>query len=255
MESEDYKPAFTTLAPYYDRLMSFVNYPAWVEYIEKILSVNNSTEKKIFDLACGTGSCLALWRKRGYGIIGLDSSLAMLMVGKEKLVQSLVGDGDDFLLINADMRNFVLAKKVPIITCLYDSLNYLIKDDELAKCFSNVFEQLSENGIFIFDMNTTHSLRDEWGNQTYYRHDGNMDSTWTNNYDGQDNISTLKLTITIQNDGQKMDLREIHQERAYALATIKNLLEAVGFKVSLYRHLTFNPAQETDLRIMGVARK
>jgi ubiquinone/menaquinone biosynthesis C-methylase UbiE len=68
MKSEAYKPAFTKIAPYYDTLMSFVNYPAWVTYIENILALYNIQEKRIFDLACGTGICLDLWSKKGYEV-------------------------------------------------------------------------------------------------------------------------------------------------------------------------------------------
>ena len=39
MELNFYSTAFATIAPYYDKLMSFVNYPGWVDYIEKIIKL------------------------------------------------------------------------------------------------------------------------------------------------------------------------------------------------------------------------
>jgi SAM-dependent methyltransferase len=255
MESEDYNPAFTVIAPYYDKLMSFINYQDWVAYIEKIIALNNIREKKILDLACGTGVCLELWLQRQYQVIGLDQSFAMLQVCKDKLSKFFLADDYNWFLINGDMYNFALAYKIPIITCLYDSLNYLMREVELVRCFEKVYETLCDDGIFIFDMNTIHSLRDEWGNQIYYRQDSNIHSTWVNTFHPEKNISSLKLTLTIRRDGRTMTQREFHQERAYPLSTIKNLLSEVGFKASLYRHLTFQPAQESDLRIMGVVRK
>jgi len=255
MESEDYSPAFTEIAPYYDKLMSFINYQGWVAYIEKINALNNIREKKILDLACGTGVCLELWLQRQYQVIGLDKSFAMLQVCKDKLSKFFLADDYNWFLINGDICNFSLAHKVPIITCLYDSLNYLMREAGLVRCFEKVYEALWSGGIFIFDMNTVHSLRDEWGNQTYYRQDSNIHSTWTNTFNSEKNISSLKLTLTIQRDGSTVTHREFHQERAYPLSTIKNLLSEVGFSASLYRHLTFQPAEESDLRVMGVARK
>jgi len=255
MKSEDYSPAFTVIAPYYDQLMSFVNYPSWISYVGTILALSNVKDKIILDLACGTGVCLELWLQKGYQVIGLDNSLSMLEMCKKKLSQVYLTENSSFQLINGDMRNFALAKKMPIITCFYDSFNYLLSEAELLDCFQKIYEVLSENGLFIFDMNTTHSLRDEWGNQTYHRQDEDTHSIWTNSYNPQTSISTLRLTLNIRKDGKEMTLKEIHQERAYSLATITKILSQIGFKSSLYRHLTFTSAQESDLRIMGIARK
>jgi len=250
MKSNSCSIPFSTIAPYYDRLMSFVNYPSWVAYIEKIIALSSIKEKAIFDLACGTGVCLKLWSDKGYDVIGLDKSYDMLRVSREKL-----SNRDDFLLIKSDMRSFYLGRKMPIITCLYDSLNYLLNEADLLSCFRRVNDALKNDGVFVFDMNTIHSLRDEWGNNTYQRRDEGLFSVWSNSFNPNDNISSLSITLHVRRNGQEMVFGEFHQERGYALDLIKTLLCEAGFTSSLYRHLTFSPATENDLRIMGVARK
>ncbi len=250
MKSNSCNKPFASIAPYYDRLMSFVNYPSWVSYIEKIVMLSSIKERSIFDLACGTGVCLDLWSERGYDVIGLDRSLNMLQVCREKLMQR-----GEFLLINGDMRDFCLATKVPVITCLYDSLNYLLAEADLLRCFRRVSEALKDDGVFIFDMNTVHSLRDEWGNNTFQRRDEGLLSVWSNSFNPNLNISSLSITLHVRRNGQEFVLAEFHQERGYPLSTIADLLREAGFTCSLYRHLTFTPATEDDLRIMGVARK
>ncbi|MBE0432135.1 class I SAM-dependent methyltransferase [candidate division WOR-3 bacterium] len=250
MKSNSCSKPFATIAPYYDRLMSFVNYPGWIAYIEKIIQLSSVKENVIVDLACGTGVCLQLWAEKGYEVIGLDRSFAMLEVCRERVV----GQGN-VLLINADMRDFALARPVGVITCLYDSLNYLLADADLLGCFRSVHEALRDDGIFIFDMNTIHSLRDEWGNNTFQRRDEGLLSVWSNRYDTDANISSLNITLHVRRNGQEMILEEFHQERGYPLSVIEDLLREAGFDCSLYRHLTFTPASEFDLRVMGVARK
>ena len=84
MRSEEYSVAFSTIAPYYDTLMSFINYRSWVSYIA-ILELHQINEKVLCDLACGTWVCLKLWWKRGYTVIGVDKSLEMLEVCRQKL--------------------------------------------------------------------------------------------------------------------------------------------------------------------------
>ncbi|UCD04864.1 MAG: class I SAM-dependent methyltransferase [candidate division WOR-3 bacterium] len=250
MKSNSCSTPFATIAPFYDKLMSFVNYPSWVAYIEKIIQMSSVKDKSILDLACGTGVCLELWSKNGYRVIGLDRSLPMLEVCREKIAAH-----DGALLINGDIRNFKLGFEMPIITCLYDSLNYLLTEGELLSCFRRVHDALRSDGLFIFDMNTIHSLRDEWGNNSFQRRDEGLFSVWTNKYDSMQNISSLNITLHVRRNGQEIVLKEFHQERGYELSVIGELLNDAGFNFSLYRHLTFTPATELDLRIMGVARK
>lgn len=250
MKSNSCSKPFAAIAPFYDRLMSFVNYPGWIAYIEKIIEMNRVKENVIVDLACGTGVCLRLWAGKGYEVVGLDRSRAMLEVCRGQ-----VAGLDNAVLINADMRGFALARPVGVITCLYDSLNYLLAEDDLLGCFRSVHEALRDDGVFIFDMNTIHSLRDEWGNNTFQRRDEGLLSVWSNRYDPEANISSLNITLHVRRNGEEIILREFHQERGYPLAVIEELLRDAGFDISLYRHLTFAPASEFDLRIMGVARK
>lgn len=251
MRSEEFSESFSDIAPYYDTLMSFVNYDAWVEYIERILTLHRKNGRLIFDLACGTGVCLELWYDCGYQVIGLDRSLSMLRVCKKRFTDRKT---DQIMLINGDMRNFAFKRPVPIVTCLYDSLNYLLYEEELVRCLQNVRKVLASDGLFIFDMNTIHCLRDEWGNNTYYRQDNNINSVWTNRFNTITNISSLELLLKIKENGAYATVREFHQERAYPLTTISHLLTNTGFRFCLYQHLTFNPACEQDIRIMGVAQ-
>jgi len=253
MKLEEYSPAFTTIAPYYDQLMAFVNYRSWVTHIETILILNNIKKKEIFDLACGTGICLELWLDRGYKVIGLDSSSSMLEICEKKFPNHI--ENGDVILMLGNMKNFALPSKVPIVTCLYDSLNYLLTDEDLLSCFKCVFDALTDDGIFIFDMNTIHALRDEWGNRIFQRYDGPISSIWDNNYDPQRGVSTLRLILNINEDGKEVILKELHQERGFQLTDVGNLLNRACFRYSLYRHLTFIPATESDLRIMGIAKK
>ncbi|UCF70655.1 MAG: class I SAM-dependent methyltransferase [candidate division WOR-3 bacterium] len=250
MKSNSCSKPFTTIAPYYDRLMSFVNYSSWVSYIEKIIKLNNIDERCIFDVACGTGVCLELWVERGYNVFGLDRSFEMLQVCQKKL-----SGRENVLLLSGDMRNFSLARQVPVITCLYDSLNYLLTEAELLSCFRCVRRALRDDGVFIFDMNTIHSLRDEWGNNSFQRRDEGLFSVWTNTFNPIENVSSLNITLHARRNGEEFEMSEFHQERGYQLTVIAALLRDAGFSGELYRHLTFVPATELDLRIMGVWRK
>ncbi len=254
MRSGDFNPAFSSIAQHYDRLMSFVNYPSWIIYIEKILFVSDITDREIFDLGCGTGVCLDLWRRRGYRVGGLDRSSAMLEVCRQRLGRAGSEPGELPLEVG-DMREFRLPRPVPVITSLYDTVNYLLTEEDLERCFKCVFDNLRPNGMFVFDLNTTHALRDEWGSNVFNRRDESIHSTWDNTFDTETGISTLLITLDIHESDRLTTLRELHQERAYPLATFEKTLTAAGFRSHLYRHLTFQAASEQDLRVMAVCRK
>jgi ubiquinone/menaquinone biosynthesis C-methylase UbiE len=254
MKLEGFDLPFTRIAPYYDRLMSFVDYHSWVNYIERIILMHKIQERLILDIACGTGVCLELWLDRGYRVIGLDASEEMLEVCKSRFSEDLFARGQ-IRLIRADLRHFSIDEQIPVITCLYDSLNYLLEIDELSNCFRSVHSNLATNGIFVFDMNTIHALQDEWGNQIFERRDGPIYSIWDNNFDRTTRISTLKLTVNVYENSKVITFREVHQERAYTLEEIKKTALDAGFGITLYRHMTFNPATEFDTRILGVATK
>jgi SAM-dependent methyltransferase len=253
MKSEDFDPPFSRIATYYDRLMSFVNYPLWIAYIEKILLANRIPDRDIFDLGCGTGVCLEIWLKKGYRVAGLDGSTEMVRICQDRLAPQR-GAAEAPILVG-DMRNFSLQQPVPVVTSLYDSLNYLLVESDLAACYRAVYANLRPGGIFIFDMNTTHALRDEWGNNVYRRRDEDIFSVWDNTFDPATGISTLRITLEVNEGDRPVTVREIHQERAYPLATIQDLLIKTGYQADLYRHLTFQPASESDVRIMAVCRK
>ncbi|MEO0206416.1 MAG: class I SAM-dependent methyltransferase [candidate division WOR-3 bacterium] len=254
MKLEGFDQPFTKIAPYYDRLMSFVNYRSWVSYIERIILMHKIKEKVILDIACGTGVCLEMWFEKGYRVIGLDASEAMLEICRGRFSEVSFKNGE-VQLIQGDLRNFFLNAQVPVVTCLYDSLNYLLGEDELLSCFNAVYTNLTRKGIFVFDMNTIHALQDEWGNQIFERRDGPIHSIWDNTFDSTTHVSTLKLTINVYEDSKVVTFKEIHQEKAYALDVIKKISNDAGFDITLYRHLTFNPATELDTRILGIAVK
>ncbi len=216
--------------------------------------MHNIEERIILDIACGTGICIELWLNKGYKVIGIDASEQMLEICRQRFSPQLFREGR-VALIKGDLRNFSLNENLPVITCLYDSLNYLLTPEELLSCFRAVHNNLRQNGIFIFDMNTIHALQVEWGNQTFERRDGSIYSIWNNTFDSQTRISTLQLTLHVYEDGKNLTIRELHQERAYPIDEIRNLIRSAGFDISFYRHLTFNPASEFDTRIMGVASK
>jgi SAM-dependent methyltransferase len=270
---------FEGFARYYDQFMlKLVNYPAWVDYIIKIFKDHNVLPRTILDLACGTGIPSLLLAKKGYQIIGVDNSLPMLEVFKEKalktgydihpasFVQESSNDtqndksNSSYLvkmggvhLVHSDIRNFSIPEKADAAISLYDSINYLLSADDLKSCFGCVFESLNSNGVFTFDMNTVYCLESFWSNRETPRRVDDVYSIWQNSYNQEQKISTLTLTV-FTDDGRYF--KEIHKERGYPIEELQKILQSVGFTdIKFYAHLTFLQPIDTTYRIMIVARK
>jgi len=239
---------FTVIAPYYDRLMSHVRYKIWVDYTKEIIRRHEIRGKRLLDLACGTGQPIRYLIRSGFEVVGLDRSKAMLEIAREKF--------PEVKFIEGEIQNFQVDEKFDIVTSFYDSINYLLEEENLLSCFQGVYQVLHKPGIFIFDMNTIHVLRDHWDNRIVVREDGNFFSIWENGHNPETNISTLKLTLFIREGKHYIRLKEIHRERGYENGFVINCLEEVGFKKALvYEHLTFNPPDHDTDRVMFVGLK
>ena len=243
---------FQEFARHYDRFMvRYVDYPGWVDYVEKIFRKFKVEPKTVLDLACGTGLPTVLMAKRGYRMVGVDRSEDMLRVLRAKETALPVRT------LRADMTDFRLDSPVDAGICLYDSINYLLSGEELVECFSCVRQALADGGLFVFDMNTVYSLSTFWGNRLTPRNVDGVASLWQNSYDERTMISTLQLTFWEERgDGAAGErFEEVHQERAYTRKEVSDSLERAGFRKSwFYSHGTFLPVMPLTSRMMVVAK-
>jgi SAM-dependent methyltransferase len=100
---------------------------------------------RILDLCCGTGQLAAGLSELGYQVTGLDGSETMLEFARANAPQA------EF--IRADARTFSLPGQFQAVLSAFDSLNHLMKIEELTQVFRNVYEALADGGVFLFDLN------------------------------------------------------------------------------------------------------
>ncbi len=136
--------AYKKFGYYYDEIMAKLNYDLWLEFIEPYLKPNDS----ILDLACGTATLCTMLKLKGYNPEGLDLSETILEIAKEKMKINHL----DFPLYQKDMTNFHLTKKYDLITCFFDSINFLNSVSQIQNLLNCVYQHLKPNGYFIFDI-------------------------------------------------------------------------------------------------------
>jgi len=105
---------------------------------------------KLIDLACGEGSFALEMASKGWDVVGIDQSEEMLRLARRRAADS----ASQVEFFKQDMREFTVPGQADLVTCWFDSLNYLLRIEDIQSAFSRVYQALKPGGWFIFDMNT-----------------------------------------------------------------------------------------------------
>lgn len=106
----------------------------------------------ILEIACGTGRVLIPLAREGHEVWGLDSSPAMLAKARLK-VSTLPKDVRRRIhLVQADMRNFKLNIKFPLILIPFRSFLHLLTVEDQVRTLKNTRRHLKDDGILIVDL-------------------------------------------------------------------------------------------------------
>lgn len=244
-------------APFYDRSGQIRFAILTADYLREVLQRHPVAGRNALDLACGTGTLALTLADAGWQVIGLDQSAAMLAQARAKAGDAELAGRVTF--IQHDMRR--AAEVTPagachLVTCTYDSLNYLLTAADLAACFRAAARALAPGGLFVGDMNTRHFLEHDWDacviaeQPEYIQIEQSV-------FDPDAALSTMLLTGFVGNDAEGyVRFDETHCERAYAPETVDDLLRAAGLTIEAhYDSFTFAAPGPHSQRIFWVARK
>ncbi|NLL71379.1 MAG: class I SAM-dependent methyltransferase [Epulopiscium sp.] len=238
----------------YDQFMEDIPYEKWGNYIQAIFKKHQYNPCSIAELGCGTGNMTEVMAQRGYEMIGIDLSEEMLMMAKEKAIQR----NTDILYILQDIREFELYGTVDCILSVCDTMNYILKEDELRQVFQLVNTYLNPGGLFIFDMNTEYKYEHILGSHIFSDAKENMAYIWENNYDEEEQINEYAVNFFIQQEDSVLYERfeEIHYQKAYSIQKVSTFLSEVGLElVATYDAFTFQPPSKDSERIYFIAKE
>lgn len=236
----------------YDALQKEVPYALFADYYEKIMEKFGGEKGLCLDLGCGTGNMTMELCSRGFDMIGVDSSVEMLDVAREKAYDA----EKSILYLNQDMTEFELYGTVAVVVSTLDCVNYITDEEALLKAFKLVNNYLDQKGLFIFDINSAYKLEHILGNNTYVDDGEDIFYSWQNSYDKDTKICTFDLTFFEKDEDVYYRYDEIHHERAYSISEITALLIAAGMEVvGVFDNLSFDAPDEKSERIFFVARE
>lgn len=246
--------SYDFLAGCYDRLTYDVDYAAWADYIEKHFARRGLPGKTVLDLACGTGSLTRELAMRGYEMIGVDLSAEMLAEAAEK--NRGVGPIEPIFLCQS-MDKLDLYGTIDACVCCLDSVNYVTRPKQLQKAFERVHLFLMPGGLFLFDVNTPQKLQSMDG-QVFLDETEDTYCVWRGEFSRRSRICSYYMDIFRLDEETGLWERgeELHQERAYSLEELTEMLQQAGFRdIKTYGELKLRPPAQGEGRVFFAARK
>lgn len=220
-------PQFSFVSQFYDVLMEHVKYSKWIDHILKRAETHGIKLQWVVDVACGTGNPTLLLAEKGIPVTGLDRSLAMVLLAQQKSKAK----GLKVQWAVQDMRTLSLTRKPDAILCLYDSLNFLLTEEDVRQAFASVKRTLAVGGLYFFDVVTERNILLHFDRHVYKEEKKDFSYKWTNQYDPKTGICSSHLTGMCVVDGEKHPFHEFHQERIYPVPVLKQWLEEEGLQV------------------------
>lgn len=250
---EKYSDPYTKFASAYDKIMDNVDYTRWTNYMLSLFMHYRCEPHKILELACGTGTVMVELAEHGYEMWGLDRAKEMLEVAQRKANKA----NQEIKLFQGDMLNFAFDGKFDAVLCLYDSINYILKKDELAQVFENVYNILETNGLFIFDITTERNIVQHFHHQTFAENEEDFSYIWKNSYSYKNQICRTVITFFLREDGDFFRRHEeLHLQKIFEVDEIEDLLEKAGYKVlSAFDAFSTRKWNKNSDRINFTARK
>ena len=277
--------AYTGFAEVYDTFMDNVPYEKWHSTILKELAANNmqainltdqtnlseyeynllQEKNTILDLGCGTGTLTRMLKEDGYDMIGIDLSLEMLDIAREKEF-----DENPILYLCQDMKEFELYGTVGAIISVCDSINYLLQDEDVIQTFQKVNNYLYPGGLFLFDFNTVYKYKEVIGDTTIAENREACSFIWDNFYHEKERINEYQLSIFIQDEveADEMDsedqieaipyLRfdETHYQKGYTVEEMESFLKKAKLEIVKFMDAdTREAVTEKTQRVFVVARE
>ncbi len=239
---------YEEFAEVYDLLTENVPYDEIAEYYNNIIT-SLGGGKKLLDMGCGTGSLTVRLADMGYEVIGSDASADMLSVA--------AGKSNKVRWICQSMTETELYNPTETAISTLDSVNHLADKGEIFKCFEQLAQNLTTNGIFVFDVNTVYKHRKILADNTFIYDVDGVYCVWNNTFCPGDNGVNIELDLFYENeDGSYSRGYESFREIALTHEELTDLLGKAGFCVEMvYDYLTFEPPQDKSEKLLIAARK
>jgi SAM-dependent methyltransferase len=194
-----------------------------VDFIVKALDLPAGA--KVLDLCCGQGRHSLELARRGFQVVGVDLSEALLYAARKRAES----EGLSVTFLHCDMREIDFADEFDAVINMFTSFGYLESEAEDEKVLGKVAQALKSGGKFLLDVvNRDRLVRDfqarEWHaadegwlvleERTFDHLSGRMETRW----------------VCVARDGVRYE--RLSSVRLYTASELRTMLERAGLKVT-----------------------
>jgi len=218
-----------------------------VDFIVKALDLPAGA--KVLDLCCGQGRHSLELARRGFQVVGVDLSEALLYAARKRAES----EGLSVTFLHCDMREIDFADEFDAVINMFTSFGYLESEAEDEKVLGKVAQALKSGGKFLLDVvNRDRLVRDfqarEWHaadegwlvleERTFDHLSGRMETRW----------------VCVARDGVRYE--RLSSVRLYTASELRMMLERAGLKVTnLFGDYDGSPYSWDSQRLIVVACK
>ena len=249
---------FKEYAPYYDLMYMDKNYTAEVDYVHSLISAYAPQAKTVFDGGCGTGGHSLLLAEKGFEVLGVDLSAAMIQRANEKKSQA---PGANVQFQQGNLIDFVPKKKFDVALLLFHVFGYLQDQNSINQALLNIKNFLVDDGLLILDFWSEEAVkakpidtRTKTATNAFYKVYRISEAS----FDYTKQQADVSFTFFVENlkKNQIEKFTEFHSMRFYQAQALASLLKAYGFEVLLCQELlTGKEPSENTFSLCLVARK
>ena len=237
--------AYSRLAAIYDEVVIDPCHGRWASFLHELWCTDPVGVSSVLDICCGTGLLAAELTARGYRVVGVDASEAMLTVARKRL-------GADVEVVRTVLPSLNVEGVFDAAVCTFDGLNYLTPD-ELRLTIAAVASRLRPGGWLVFDLHTDRMMDFTLSNPVVAGESAGNDFVISSVVDPRARTCDTRIELTRPRDGDPFC--EQHRQYFHADRDVEASLQHAGFAVTaLGKEYTHQPADTSTMRATWTAR-
>ena len=238
--------AYSRLAGVYDEIVADPCHGQWASFLDELWSADPQGVGTVLDLCCGTGLLAGELIARGYRVVGVDASEAMLALARERL-------GPEVVLSRMTLPELTVDAGFDAVVCTLDGFNYLTPGD-LRLTMNAVAGCLRPAGWLVFDLHTDAMMNFTIANPTWRAGRRGTTSRSVVSWTPPRARATPRSSVTRPRDGDPFS--EQHRQYFHTDADVRAALEDAGFEVAAVgEEYTHEPVHASSLRATWTARR
>jgi SAM-dependent methyltransferase len=252
---------FDRYGAYYDLLYRDKDYTGEADYVARTLRAADPTARTVLEFGSGTGRHGRLLADRGFHVLGVERSDAMVSTAQRSAVEGASPSNGRFDCRQGDIRTIEIGRHFDVVLSLFHVVSYQTGNADLQRTFANAARHLRPRGLFLFDVWHGPAVLSERPSVRIKRVEDEATQLWRLAEPTLDtNASTVSVRYTVlagsKSDGRLTTFEEEHRMRYLFPADIDLLAQHAGFDVERAEEfVTGRPSSDHTWGVAYLLRK